>query len=213
MSSKTGTASSQPIIVYSNGVKIATFGTDGNVTIGNAANSGVNFEVVSASATNTYIRARNTASTMDFVIGSAGNGVIRLNAAYDLALGTNSATAMTFVGSDNSIRIAKAVTFDQYTIPTTTGSYTVAFATNGARQKVTLTGNWTPSFTYPGGSGSYQVIIVSGANSITWPTIGASWQWLNATTAPILNSGTYGGVLNIYYDGTLAIASYNKIGA
>lgn len=212
-SNKTGTGTTKGIGFFVGGVRALAVGSDLSWTFGNTTNSGVNFEVVIPSASNTYIRARNTAASMDFVVGSAGNGVIRLNAAYDLALGTNSATAMTFVGTDNSIRIAKAVTFDQYTITTTTGAATVAFATNGQRQKVTLTGNWTPTFTYPSGTGTYYVMIISGAYGITWPSIGANWQWANSTAAPTLNTGTYGGLLTIVYDGTLAVASYNKIGA
>lgn len=99
----------------------------------------------------------------------------------------------------------------QYTHPTTTGSTTVAFA-NGKNQKLTLTGAVTLAFSFPA-VGHYQLSLVSGANAVTWPTIGAAWQWLNSTTAPAVNTGTYGGIVNIYWDGATAIASYSKIGA
>lgn len=99
----------------------------------------------------------------------------------------------------------------QYTHPTTTGSTTVEL-TNGQNQKLTLTGAATLDFTFPG-VGHYQLWLVSGAHAVTWPTIGSSWQWLNATAAPTLNTGTYGGMLNIYWDGAMAVASYSKVGA
>lgn len=110
------------------------------------------------------------------------------------------------------LRINNCASFvSQYTITTTTGSYTIDFK-NGQKQKVTQTGNFTPSFTFPG-VGHYQVVFVSGAFTITWPAIGATWQWLNATAAPTLNTGTYGGVVNLFYDGSMVLASYSPIGA
>jgi hypothetical protein len=95
----------------------------------------------------------------------------------------------------------------------TTTTYTTDFGT-GQKQKLTLTGTITATlaFSFPG-VGHFQLHLLS-ASSVTlvWPTIGASWQWLNSASAPSVNTGTYGGVVNIYYDGTIAVASYSRIG-
>lgn len=98
----------------------------------------------------------------------------------------------------------------QITVSPTTGAVTVNFA-NGQKQKLTQTGNVTLTLSFPG-PGHYQLWMVHGANTVTWPTIGATFQWLNSTTAPTLNSSTYGGVVNFYYDGTFTMASYTKVG-
>jgi hypothetical protein len=74
-----------------------------------------------------------------------------------------------------------------------------------------MTGNCTLSFTFPG-AGHYYLQLV-GNFVPTWPAIGANWQWLGSGASPTHNTGTYGGAVSIYYDGTLSVVSYNSIGA
>jgi len=113
---------------------------------------------------------------------------------------------------NNNVSNNKTVTYNsQIGVTPTTGAVAVNFAT-GQKQKLTMTGIATLSFAFPG-VGHYQLVLVSGAFVVTWPAIDAAWQWLNAVAAPTLNTGTYGGVVSIFWDGVMAIASYNKIGA
>lgn len=165
-----------------------------------AVNS-VDVGFVGSSVAGTTIDARG-ATSISFQTNSSER--VRIDSAGNMLVGTTTAGGKLTV--NNTITFAS-----QYTHGTTTGATTVAF-TNGQNQKLTLTGNATLAFSFPG-VGSYQLFLVSGAFTVTWPTIGAAWQWLNATAAPTLNTGTYGGVVNIYYDGTIAIASYSKVGA
>jgi hypothetical protein len=124
---------------------------------------------------------------------------------------TGNLVAVDVVPSGN-VRGQKTVYFTQQTVGTTTGAVAVDFAT-GQKQKLTTTGNVTAlTFSFPG-AGHYQLVLVSGANTVAFPAIGASFQWLGATAAPTLNTGTYGGVLNLFYDGSMTLASYTKIGA
>lgn len=138
----------------------------------------------------------------------------------NLGLGTAATTAatdyLTPVLSNVAVSGVKTVTFNSQvaTSGSSTQTYTIDFAT-AQKQKLTITGTVTATlaFSYPA-VGTYQLMYLPASTVTTvWPTIGASWQWLNATAAPTLNTGTYGGIVTIYWDGALAVASYAKIGA
>lgn len=115
------------------------------------------------------------------------------------------------MGNNDLTNIKTAYFNSQVSPGATTGAVSVTFV-SGQKQKLTLTGPATLSFSFPG-VGHYQLWLVPGANAVTWPTIGASWQWLGAIAAPSLNTGTYGSVINLYYDGSMVMASHSKVGA
>ena len=112
---------------------------------------------------------------------------------------------------------AKTITFNSVVAQTgVSGTMTVAFA-NAQKQKVTLSGNVTTvTLSFPG-AGHYQLHLISSTYTVTWPTIGSTFQWLGSASAPTLATGTsgvaIGGIVNLYYDGTMTIASYSKSGA
>jgi hypothetical protein len=121
------------------------------------------------------------------------------------------------VNAAGNFQVRKSIHFTdgQYTMtPAGSGGTTTFDFANGQKQKCTMSGGVanTFAFSFPG-TGHYQVVLITPSNTITWPSIGASWQWLNATAAPTLHTGTYGGVLNLFYDGSMVLASYTKLGA
>jgi len=159
--------------------------------------------------TGEMVIAQSTAAAdMRFWVGATDATAerMRITQAGNILMGaiTNPGLARLLVGNSAGF-------VSEFVIPTTTGAAAINFA-NGNKQKVTLTGTWEPTFTFPA-VGTYQVHIVSGANTITWPAIGASWQWVGSSTTPALNTGTYGGVLTLYNNGSFTMASYASIGA
>ncbi len=158
--------------------------------------------------------------------GTLGSAAFTASTAYATSTqGTTADNALPKAGGtmsgaiamgNNGITGAKTVVFNSTVANSgsTTATYTTDFST-GQKQKLTLTGTITATlaFSFPG-AGHYQLHLLPASTvTLAWPTIGSSWQWLNSTTAPTVNTGTYGGVVNIYYDGTIAIASYSKVGA
>ena len=117
--------------------------------------------------------------------------------------------------ANNAIATAKTVAFNGEVISTSVGGANPNFNfTLGQKLKTTLTSavTGTPTFTFPG-VGHYQLRIVSGAFGFAFPAPSATWQWLGSATAPPINNGTYGGMLTLFWDGTMITASYSKIGA
>lgn len=73
--------------------------------------------------------------------------------------------------------------------------------TAGNKQKITMTGNCTLSFTAPAGPCSLTLRLIqdgTGTRIVTWPTI----KWLNTST-PVLSVAINSvDILSLYYDGT-----------
>lgn len=115
---------------------------------------------------------------------------------------------------NRALPLAKTVSFNGEIVATTGGAGQNINFTLGQKQKSTLTANVTgaTTFTFPG-VGHYQYWLVSGAFTFSWPAVSATWQWLNSPSAPILNTGTYGGIVTLYYNGTMTVASYAAVGA
>jgi hypothetical protein len=219
---RSNTNGSSNTAIGTNALRAAT--ASFNTAVGNNALT-ANTTGTSNIAVGSSALLNNTTGANNTVVGSSGGGITTGSGNTIVGPNVNGlAAALTnniILASGSGIqaqhdgsvwKMKNAIVFDsQFTHATTSGSTTIAFS-SGQNGKLTLTGNATLAFTFPG-VGHYQLFLVSGANTVTWPTIGASWQWLNATTAPTLNTGTYGGLVNIYYDGTIAIASYSKVGA
>ncbi|MCF7812286.1 hypothetical protein K9M59_01640 [Candidatus Gracilibacteria bacterium] len=74
---------------------------------------------------------------------------------------------------------------------------------NGNKQKLTLTGNATLTFTDPGGAGNFTLVLAqdaTGSRTITWP---ASVKWPNGGTAPTLTTAASAiDIISCYFDGS-----------
>jgi hypothetical protein len=116
---------------------------------------------------------------------------------------------------NNNVSGNKTVTFNSQVVDAQTSGANLTYNWNtGQKKKVTLSAavTGTTTFSFPA-VGHYQLVLVSGAFAFAFPAVSASFQWLNATAAPTLNTGTYGGVVNLFYDGVMTLATYSKIGA
>ena len=225
-------ASGRLLVGYTSNQDGAALQIDANSVGSTTYTAAFNNSSTSTSAYNVARWAQGAAGSAVGIIGTGGSAVANTAFQNNFVVGTQTSSDLAFAtnnteraritsGGDllvgtttpgGKLTVNNTITFSsQFVHATTSGSTTVAFS-NGQNGKLTLTGNATLAFTFPG-IGHYQLFLVSGANTVTWPTIGSTWQWLNATTAPTLNTGTYGGLVNIYYDGTMAIASYSKVGA
>ena len=96
------------------------------------------------------------------------------------------------------------------------GTVTINVATNGALQKIKLTGNPTFAFTPPVAPGRFQLKLTQdgGTRTVTWPAEGVSAGNLAWTgkAAPTLSTATGAvDIVNVYYDGSVywGVASLN----
>ena len=74
---------------------------------------------------------------------------------------------------------------------------------NGNKQKITLTGNCTLTFTAPaGGVGNYQLLVIqdgTGSRTLTWPGT-VKWAGGVASTLTLTAAGV--DIISFYYNGT-----------
>ncbi len=74
---------------------------------------------------------------------------------------------------------------------------------NGNKQKITLTGNCTLTFTAPaGGVGNYQLLVIedgTGSRTLTWPGT-VKWAGGVAPTLTLTAAGV--DIISLYYNGT-----------
>jgi hypothetical protein len=111
----------------------------------------------------------------------------------------------------------KVIGFTEFDVGVSAGSKIVDFATNGQKQKITLTAT-TPTLTIsaPTLAGHYQLRIVQDATGGRVPTFSglSSTRWLGTATAPAVNAAANGEtILNLYWDGTQFTQSMSKVGA
>jgi hypothetical protein len=76
------------------------------------------------------------------------------------------------------------------------------------KQKITLTGNCTFTFTAPNGPGNFVLRLIqdgTGGRTVTWP---AAVKWVGSA-APVLTAAAAAvDIVSIYYNGTNYYASY-----
>jgi|TARA_Y100000296_G_C5168178_1_gene255843 hypothetical protein len=125
----------------------------------------------------------------------------------------NASTDGLYVGSDMSVGIGTTTPAEALEVNNTivfTSEYdngnsstadTIDFG-NGNKQKSTLTGNVTYTFTAPGSVGNFLLVLVqdaTGSRTATWP---ATVKWPGGT-APTLSTGNGEiDIVSFYYDGT-----------
>ena len=194
--------------------------TGGNYAYVTLADSTGNIEIVkyTARSGNTFFgvaRGQDGSTALSFL----ANDTVELRAVagnFSLpAIATANTDYLAPALANTAVGGFKTATFDSQIASTvsTTSTVTTAFA-NGQMQKLTASGTSTVTlaFTFPG-VGHYQLWYLPGASVTTvWPTIGSTWQWASSTTEPLLNVGTYGGMVNLSYDGSIVIASYFPVG-
>lgn len=106
-------------------------------------------------------------------------------------------TALTFEGA----RFAKTVTFKEYDNGNSSTSLTVDWG-KGNKQKVTLTGNCTFTFTAPSAPCSLIFKLVqdgTGSRTVTWP---AAVHWSGGTAPTLTTTASKVDIVSLYYDGS-----------
>ena len=98
--------------------------------------------------------------------------------------------------------VAKTVTFGTEYDNGNSGTSKIIAWNNGQKQKITLTGNCTFTFTAPTGAGSFLLKLIqdgNGSRLVTWP---GTVDWIGGGTAPTLTT-TAAAVdfVALYYDG------------
>ena len=80
----------------------------------------------------------------------------------------------------------------------------------GAKQKMTLTANATPTFTAPSGVANLLLMLVqdaTGSRTVTWP---ASVKWVGAAAPTLTTTATTGtDIVTFLYDGTNYWGTYS----
>lgn len=122
----------------------------------------------------------------------------------------------TLGGAYQTIEIAKYIFFSSEYDNGNSGTTKTITLTNGAKQKLTLTGNCTITVSFSGaGVGTYQLRLIqdaTGGRTVAWSGLSGS-RWVGATSAPSINGNIAGETLvSIYYDGSSAIQSVSRVG-
>lgn len=97
---------------------------------------------------------------------------------------------------DNDIDNAKTITFNSEIANTGTGAQTVDW-NNGQKQKFTISGATTITFTPPQGASNLVLKLINPGSDIAW---GTTILWAGGVTPSWSTTGT--DLLSLYYDGT-----------
>jgi hypothetical protein len=89
---------------------------------------------------------------------------------------------------------------DEHDNGSQSGAHTVNW-NNGNKQKITLTGNPTLTFTAPPGATNLQLKVIqdgTGSRTITWPSI----KWPEGTAPTLTTDASAEDLVFLYYDGS-----------
>lgn len=143
-----------------------------------------------------------TGVTLNFRSLVAGASMLVTQAADTISIALSSLTA-TLNAANQALTGIKTATFNgEVDNGNVSGAATITWA-NGQRQRATLVGVTTFTFSAPPGPGNFMLKIVqdaTGGRTVTWP---ASVRWPNGT-APAVSSGGPNAIhiIAFYYDGT-----------
>ncbi len=100
----------------------------------------------------------------------------------------------------DTVSATKAIVFTAEIDNGNSGTSKTIDWTSGNKQKLTMTGNCTLTFTAPAGACTLTLRLIqsSGGHTATWPTI----KWLNAAAGSLTAAAAAVDVLTLYYDGT-----------
>lgn len=141
-----------------------------------------------------YVAAAGTAgNTITFTevmtIGSNGN------------VGINNSSPSYKLDVSGTGHFTKTVSFDEFDNGNSGTADTIDW-TQGNKQKSTLTGNCTFTFTAPGGPASLILKLVqdaTGSRTVTWP---AAVHWSGGTAPTLTTTANKVDIITFYYDGT-----------
>lgn len=136
--------------------------------------------------------------------GTAGNTItfteaMTLNASGSLGLGNTSPSYTLDVTGTG--RFTKTVSFTEIDNGNSSTADTIDW-TQGNKQKSTLTGNCTYTFTAPGSPTSLVFKLVqdaTGSRTVTWP---AAVKWSGGTAPTLTTTANKVDIITFYYDGT-----------
>lgn len=144
-----------------------------------------------------YNNGTGTNGAMAFVIGAGSEGM-RLTST-GLGLGNTSPSYTLDVTGTG--RFTKTVSFTEIDNGNSSTADTIDW-TQGNKQKSTLTGNCTFTFTAPGGPASLILKLVqdaTGSRTVTWP---AAVHWSGGTAPTLTTTANKVDIITFYYDGT-----------
>ena len=144
-----------------------------------------------------YNNGTGTNGAMAFVIGAGSEGM-RLTST-GLGLGNTSPSYTLDVTGTG--RFTKTVSFTEIDNGNSSTADTIDW-TQGNKQKSTLTGNCTYTFTAPGSPTSLVFKLVqdaTGSRTVTWP---AAVKWSGGTAPTLTTTANKVDIITFYYDGT-----------
>ncbi len=144
-----------------------------------------------------YNNGTGTNGAMAFVIGAGSEGM-RLTST-GLGLGNTSPSYTLDVTGTG--RFTKTVSFTEIDNGNSSTADTIDW-TQGNKQKSTLTGNCTYTFTTPGSTTSLVFKLVqdaTGSRTVTWP---AAVHWSGGTAPTLTTTANKVDIITFYYDGT-----------
>ena len=97
---------------------------------------------------------------------------------------------------------ARTATFQQEVDNSASGTAKTVDWTAGQKQKLTLTGNCTLSFTAPSGVGNFLLKILqdaTGGRTVAWP---ANVKWAGGAPPTLTTAANAVDIVSLYYDGT-----------
>ena len=128
-----------------------------------------------------------------------GTEVLTWNSSDNVGIGTSSPSYKLDVSGTG--HFTKTVSFDEFDNGNSSTADTIDW-TQGNKQKSTLTGNCTYTFTAPGSPTSLVFKLVqdaTGSRTVTWP---AAVHWSGGTAPTLTTTANKVDIITFYYDGT-----------
>lgn len=207
-------------VLYLNGSKVATSGSaltfDGtNLKLGTT--SSTNKLLIDTAVSNAgsiqlprgaFIGFSNAAdnANSEYIYANGGNLELGINGSTQLALnstglGLGNTSPSYTLDVTGTGRFTKTVSFTEIDNGNSSTADTIDW-TQGNKQKSTLTGNCTFTFTAPGGPASLILKLVqdaTGSRTVTWP---AAVHWSGGTAPTLTTTANKVDIITFYYDGT-----------
>lgn len=180
----TGTWTGTTIAVANGGTGQTSY-TDGQLLIGNTSG-------------NTLTKATLT-GTSNQVTVTNGNGSITLSTPQNIHTGASP----TFVGLTltGTLSVAKTASFTTEVDNGNSGTSKTIDWTQGNKQKITLTGVCTFTFTNPAGPASLIFKLIqdgTGSKTVTWPSV----RWPGGVAPTLTTTASATDIVALYFDGT-----------
>ena len=167
--------------------------TTPRITTINDANGATYLTTTSTASANTYITITNGSNAAPQIAANASSGN------YDLKLagfGTGTIAPQSHLSATS-----KNIYFTEYDNGNSGTSKTVDWAANGHKQKITMTGDCTFTFTAPAGPCNLLLKKIQDGTGSRIPTWPAAVKWPGGTK-PVHSGASKTDIVSFYYDGT-----------